>query len=316
MYDLIVSGYVSMDRVVKLEQAAHPGKTSIISDKSATAIHYGGCGMNVGVALSKLQKNVLPLIRVGDDYEETGYKDFLAKTGMDTSHIKRIPNEKTSYAYLIENPDKEHITLFYPGAMDEKYAQTYQDVPFDKARCALMTVGSQKDNAAYLRMLKTHNVPLVFGMKMDEEAFPKPFLEEILRYAKIVFMNATEAKSLCDLFHLSNIEELFEFNNVEALIITEGAQGSTCLLKGKSGIRRERVKAARPKILKDTSGSGDAYIAGFMYGYLEGKELHTCAELGSVTASFIIEEVGCTKNAPSIEALSKRHQEQFKEETS
>jgi len=315
MYDLIVGGYVSMDRVVKLEQPAHVGKTSIIAERAASKIHYGGCGMNVGVALSKLEKNVLPLIRVGEDFEATGYKAFLEATGMDLRHIEKVPGELTSYAYLIENPDKEHITLFYPGAMSERYASDYQDVPFQKARYALMTVGSQKDNVAYLKQLKQHGVPLFFGMKMDEDAFPKPFLDEILDYASVVFMNRSEAEDLRRLFHLETIEELLERDNLEALLITEGAQGSTCLYRADS-LRRVHVNAAKPDVLKDTSGSGDAYIAGFLYGYLQNEPWKRCAEYGSVTASFVIEEIGCTANAPDKEALLQRHEEQFKEETS
>ena len=42
----------------------------------------------------------------------------------------------------------------------------------------------------------------------------------------------------------------------------------------------------------DTTGAGDLYAAGFLYGYTRGMDLHTCATLGHIAAAEVISHVG------------------------
>jgi adenosine kinase len=64
----------------------------------------------------------------------------------------------------------------------------------------------------------------------------------------------------------------------------------------------------------DTTGSGDAFMAGFLYGYLKGRNIKDCCSLGSVLSSFIIEKVGCTTNAPTEQKFLERFDKFIKEE--
>ena len=53
-----------------------------------------------------------------------------------------------------------------------------------------------------------------------------------------------------------------------------------------------RVAAVPPKQLVDTTGAGDSYAAGFLFGYTEGKSLAECGRLGSIAASEVISHMG------------------------
>lgn len=54
----------------------------------------------------------------------------------------------------------------------------------------------------------------------------------------------------------------------------------------------EEVPAVAPDQLEDTTGAGDAYAGGFLYGYTRGLRLTRCAELGSLAASEVISHMG------------------------
>ena len=162
--DLLTSGYVSMDRIIKISSPARVGFTAIITNQDNASINFGGCSVNIAYAGSKLGLCTAPLIRVGGDYEQTGFKDFLEKSGVSLDGVSQLPAETTSCCYLIENPDGEHITLFYPGAMDEKYCSPPPDSLFAQSRFGVMTVGAKPDNEAFFEKCRQHDLPMVFGM--------------------------------------------------------------------------------------------------------------------------------------------------------
>ena len=172
-FDLLVSGYVSMDRIIKINSPARIGYTSLITNRDNAKINYGGCPINICAALNKLGKRAVPVIRVGDDYEEIGFRDFLIQSGIPLDGVELVPNEKTSCCYLVENPQGEHITLFYTGAMDAKYSRPVPDELIKKTKMALNTAGAKPDIDNFLEQVQKYSVPLVFIMKSDPDAFPK-----------------------------------------------------------------------------------------------------------------------------------------------
>ena len=76
-YDVITSGYVSMDRIIKLKTPARVGFTSLVENRTSADIRYGGCSVNISYDLCRLGVRSLPVMRVGDDYEQIGFKRFL-----------------------------------------------------------------------------------------------------------------------------------------------------------------------------------------------------------------------------------------------
>ena len=122
-------------------------------------------------------------------------------------------------------------------------------------------------------------------------------------------MNETEEQDIVGLLKLDQITDLFDMGNVEILIVTHGKKGSIFWEKTEQGLISDKVGIVQAKRVLDTAGSGDSYISGFVYGYLNGFSTKESCLLGSAMASFIIEEMGCTTNAPSLENLMKRFKE-------
>ncbi|MDO5690622.1 MAG: PfkB family carbohydrate kinase [Tissierellia bacterium] len=307
--DILISGYVSLDRIVKIDKEPQVGKTSIVQNKTNSDIFFGGCSVNISVILAKLGVSVMPTLRVGSDYTSTGFRAYLENANVNTSGIRILDEDRTSNCYLLESEDGNHITLFYPGAQDPKHFSPLCDEMFNGAKLAVLTVGAEPDNAEFLYRCKCNHVPLVFGMKTDTEAFPKALLTEVLQYAEIVFMNESEETDIIETLELDSITDLFKIGNANILVVTKGNVGSTFWQKTTEGITSGDVGIVKAKRVLDTTGSGDAYMSGFLYGYLNQFSVADSCLLGSTTASFVIEEMGCTTNAPTLEALLNRYKE-------
>ncbi len=309
-YDMITSGYASIDRIIKTKTPVRYGYTSIIENSDNARIYYGGCPTNIAYLAARLGLRALPIIRLGEvDYQENGFYEYLKNAGVCLDATQLVPGETTSNCYLLSDQDNNHIAIFYPGAMDCKYAGEMKDQFFKEARIAVLTVGSYDDNVEFYQKCIKHNVPLVFGMKCDFEAFPKDLFQKILFSSRIIFTNQEERGEIEGIFKFSAITELFEKGNAEVIITTLGKSGSVYYQKTPKGIISNSVSAAVFGKVLDTSGSGDAYMAGFLYGYLNEMPIMECCKMGSVLSSFIIEKVGCTTNAPNHDRFLKRYQD-------
>jgi len=312
-YDVITSGYVSMDRMIKVRSPVKPGFTSIIQNSDNSKIYFGGCSMNIAYALARLGKKALPIFRVGADYKMTGYYDFLKDSGVCLEGLKVIESDMTSNCYLIENlADNEHITIFYPGAMDGKYAGVMDDAFFRDARLGVITVGSKEDNAEFFRKCKLHALPLVFGMKADFDAFPKAFLMDLLYYSDIIFTNELERCAIEKYLGLDSITRLLYEGNAKLIVTTLGKDGSS-VYRLKDGFEQEcRVGILPADRVVDSTGSGDAYISGFLYGYLEGMTDTESCLCGSILSSYVIRSMGCVTNVPDEKTLLNELEEMRK----
>lgn len=305
-YHLIISGYSSFDHMLKLLSPALVGTTSLIANSSSSQIFWGGCSVNIAVALSRLGLKVLPVLRTGDDFESSGFKDFLLTEGISMDAILSVPGESNSSSFLLQDPEGEHITTFYPGAMDEKYFAPYPDVWFEQSQAALMTVASHRDNLEFLHKVKKHGIPLFFGMKGDFSAFPAELLEEVFRESSIIFMNQTESNQIVELLKMKSIEDVFLVGKAQVVVTTLGSKGAKYIDRNGSP---EHIPAVKIEKVVDTTGGGDGFISGFLYGYFNQLSYADCCELGSLVSSFVLEAEGCTTNLPNLYQLMKRKQE-------
>jgi fructose-1-phosphate kinase PfkB-like protein len=67
------------------------------------------------------------------------------------------------------------------------------------------------------------------------------------------------------------------------------------------------VDKENPESRLETTGAGDAFAAGFLFGLLNGKSIERCGLLGNIMASFAIIEVGARNGLPSLAQLSQRY---------
>ncbi|MGN6550244.1 MAG: adenosine kinase [Pararhizobium sp.] len=103
----------------------------------------------------------------------------------------------------------------------------------------------------------------------------------------IVFANESEILSL---YETSDLESALKqaARDCRIAIITLSERGSIVIGEGE----RVRVPAISIDRLVDSTGAGDLYAAGFLYGYTRGAPFETCGRLGSLAAGLVIQQVG------------------------
>jgi sugar/nucleoside kinase (ribokinase family) len=103
----------------------------------------------------------------------------------------------------------------------------------------------------------------------------------------LLFGNEDE---LCSLYEVSSLDAaIAEVRRDCALVaVTAGADGS-CVITPDGTVR---VPAERVDRVLDTTGAGDLYAAGFLFGLTKGESLDDCARLGSIAAAEVISHVG------------------------
>ncbi|ASY71125.1 adenosine kinase [Sinorhizobium fredii] len=103
----------------------------------------------------------------------------------------------------------------------------------------------------------------------------------------IVFANKQEALALYETedFELA-LRTLAKDCKLAAVTLSE--EGSIVV----RGEERVRVRASAVGQVVDTTGAGDLYAAGFLYGYTAGRSLEDCSKLGNLAAGIVIGQIG------------------------
>jgi sugar/nucleoside kinase (ribokinase family) len=112
------------------------------------------------------------------------------------------------------------------------------------------------------------------------------FLQLMTDHIDILFANEAEITALYQTGFGEALARLKD--HVELGIVTRGAHGSVVV----SGPTTVSIGAEPVPAVIDTTGAGDLYAAGFLYGFTQGRDLGTCARLGGLCAAEIIGHIG------------------------
>jgi len=124
------------------------------------------------------------------------------------------------------------------------------------------------------------------------------FKSMISAYVDILFANEEEIRSLTG---LSSEEGARETNEIcDLVVIKLGAEGSFCICK--EGMVRVGV---RPSNTIDTTGAGDLFAAGFIYGHMKDLSAEICGKMGAILAGRVIELIGAKMDESNWENLRR-----------
>ncbi len=126
------------------------------------------------------------------------------------------------------------------------------------------------------------------------------FLKRVVaEYVDIVFANEEEAKAFTGKEPEGALDDLA--NICEIAVVKIGKAGSLIKTKGKS------YKAGIINVKSiDTTGAGDLYAAGFLYGLIKGKTMDACGELGALLSGKVIENLGAKISDDSWSFIKKQ----------
>jgi sugar/nucleoside kinase (ribokinase family) len=118
----------------------------------------------------------------------------------------------------------------------------------------------------------------------------------------IVFANEAEVKSL---YQTSSLETAIELLRKDCSlgVVTRSEHGSIVV----AGQETHKISAHPIRELVDTTGAGDLYAAGFLFGLSENRPLPECARLGSLAAALVIQQIGPRPRQSLKEAMQQEY---------
>ena len=254
------------------------------------SIASGGAAGNTARGLGKLGVPVRYMGKVQDDQFGELYKNDMINHGVEPD--LQIGNQPTGRAIALISPDSERTFATCLGAAVEISGNDLSDHTLNDIS-HIMIEGYLVFNHEFMlkagKLAKERGVKIALDMASYNvvEANRDFLLNYVREYVDIVFANDEEAHALT---HEREEEALKLLSAMcEIAVVKIGSRGSLVSRGGKTN-KIEPVKAN----CTDTTGAGDLFASGFLYGLHKGLSPEQCGKIGSVLAGNVIEVVGTT----------------------
>jgi sugar/nucleoside kinase (ribokinase family) len=248
----------------------------------------GGSAANTIHGLAMLGVNTGFIGSVGKDTTGDFFESDMRKAGVKTFLSRR--NSVTGTAVALISPGSERTFATHLGAAVELESGDLNPEDF-KNYDILYLEGYLIINKALVertcRIAKNSNMKIALDLSSYNVVDAKldDFREIIENYVDIVFANEDEAKSFTSMAPLDALSSISTLCDIA--IIKVGKEGSLI----KHGEEVFKIGTIAVQCI-DTTGAGDLYASGFLYGYANGLSLEKCGLFGSVLAGHVIEIVG------------------------
>ncbi|MEK7575348.1 MAG: PfkB family carbohydrate kinase [Patescibacteria group bacterium] len=288
-YDVIfdIHGQIKNNIVVEGGKA---GRQNLMFTAKMKQQHYGGAGANIVYGLGQLGVKPILFSSVGQDFKPH-FHAHLKKNGVDI----RVHTEKKNWTatyYGMSDEVKEQIGVWQPNAHDLLDTVSVAD-HLDKKTLKNVSVALVHGKPSIplrhmseIRKILGKSVSIIFDPGQNMALYEKEVFEKCLAFADIFIVNDVELGQALKILRCKK-DDIFTFG-VKAIIETKGADGSVIFEKGKA----TAIPVRKPSQLIETTGAGDAYRAGLMYGLLEGLDLARSARIGSYLGSKSVETLG------------------------
>ncbi len=237
----------------------------------------GGCAGNIGYNLKLLGGEPKIMATVGRDFDP--YADWMQECSIDTTHIKVIDNAYTAQAFITTDKDDNQITAFHPGAMSFAHDNKVADA--EGITIGMVSPDGRDGMIEHAQQFVEAGIPFIFDPGQGLPMFDGEDLKAFIQQATWVAVNDYEAQLLTERTGMSP-QEISE--QVEALIITRGGEGSHIYTQGK----QLEIPCASVREVNDPTGCGDAYRAGLLYGLMNNHDWETTGRIASLMGAFKI----------------------------
>ncbi len=248
----------------------------------------GGSACNTMRALSKLGATAGFIGKIGNDEVGQYYEEAVRQAGV-APYFIHTEGVSGSCTVLI-SPDGERTmgTFLGPAAtIRPEEVTTAMLRPFDCIYIEGYLIVNEP--LMYGTMLKAKETGLRIALDLSNYNIVngfKPLLEDIVpRWVDILFANESEALAYTGLPAEEAVRALAR--QVEVAVVTLGKEGA--LVCGGGHIWRVAAEGGKPL---DTTGAGDHFAAGFLYGLSVDATLEQSARLGSMLAGYAIDVIG------------------------
>ena len=299
-------------------------------DIQSFAAYVGGSPTNISVGAHRLGLRSALLTGLGEDPVGDFILHFLENEGVETRFIVRKPGRRTSAVVLgIEPPDKFPLVYYRDNCAD--IALTIDDVLAAPVRDAQVVqfagTNFSRDPsrsatlfAAELARQSGAKVVLDIDFRPDQWHDPRAFgvaIRSVLRHVDVVIGTQDEinAAMLTDPAQMtltdSQVSDTRVSGDLEVAIARLLALGPTAVIekRGEEGARihlQDDTPIDAPGFpveVYNILGAGDAFGAGFLYGYVKGWSWYKAARLGNACGAIVVTRHGCANFMPTLDEV-------------
>ncbi|PCK00390.1 MAG: adenosine kinase [Zetaproteobacteria bacterium] len=288
----------------KEEHGMEKGAMTLVEENRAVDLYAqmpqgvetsGGSAANTMAGFASFGGKGAFIGKVADDDLGKVYKNDMQSLGVTFDTTPLILGASTGRCMILVTPDADRTMNTFLGASIElspidvdrdvissakvTYLEGYL---FDRAQAkeAFITAAEYAHEAGH-RIALTLSDPFCVDRHRDD------FLQLVEKHVDILFANEDEIKSL---FMQDNFDDAISAisKHVEIAVITRSAKGAIIISKG----QQIKIDAVPVENVVDTTGAGDQFAAGFLYGFTQGKSLEESGKLAAIAAAEVISHIG------------------------
>jgi len=251
----------------------------------------GGSVANSIVGLSQLGNDVGFIGKVNDDNLGQKYEDGLKKEKVNYLYNKKKESIPTGSCLILITPDSERTMCTYLGTAG-KINDTDIDETIVKNSEIIFLEGYLWDEGepkkAFDKAITNSNkVAMSLSDLFCVERHKEHFLELAKNKLDIIFANEQEITSL---INANSFEEIVTFSKQikKNVVITRGEKGALSILNNKL----VECEAQKNLNIKDLTGAGDLFAAGYLHGIINNLSIKECLVKGTELSSKIIQKIG------------------------
>ncbi len=276
-----IDGFPELDK----EKLASEGKITLGSSSAICA-----------VGLSRLGVKVNFVGAVGEDILGEYILRFLNKEKINIERVKRINIADTGFTVSLTYTENRAL-ITYTGIMDDFTVDDadrefiYNSSDHIHISSYFLQKSLQGDIESLFISAKERGITISLDPGWDPEDKNWNKLFNLFPIIDILFVNELEQSSI------DMIAEVIS-NDVKTLVIKLGEKGALAVVRGK--------KYFRPSFkvnVVDTTGAGDSFNAGFLYGRLNGYDIDRCLLLGNACGALSCTGIGGTTMLPTLKGL-------------
>lgn len=272
-YDVLVVGGTGVDTVVRIDSLPVPLADSV---QVGPIVEWPGhTGANVALGTRALGLAVGLIDCIGDDWIGSQVRELLAEGDVDFAPL--ISPAGTRRAVNLVDANGRRMSFY--DARDPADLRMPRDFYLPRLRRTRHVHLSIMNFARFLfDDIEALGIPVSTDLH-DWDGLAEHHREFALR-SDLVFLSSAGAGDNAPAL----MREILREGRADTVVATAGAEGSYLLTRG--GSTPHHIPAVAPNApVVDTNGAGDAYVSGFLYGRLTGRNVRECGRFGAVAGA-------------------------------
>lgn len=288
--DILITGSVAYDYLMTFPGlfrehllAEHLEKISLSFLVETLVRRRGGIAPNIAYTLALLGAKPRVLATVGEDFAE--YRAWLEENGVDTANMKVVLGKYTASYFATTDQSNAQVASFYPGAMAEAAQLSLNEIVGPRPDLVIISPNDPAAMERYISECKDLGIAYVYDPSQQIIRFEGPTLRNGLESAQSMFLNEYEFELVKD---KTGMNENDIMGHLRYMVVTLGPKGADIYHAG----GKTWVEAVPTDNIVDPTGGGDAFRAGFLTGVRLGLDWETCGRVGSMAATYCLENEG------------------------